>query len=152
MKRTFFRSAEALLPRMNAGAPTWYRPGASLTEQTGRTTLQKCSAGSKKPGLSGERRACYSFVVKWAVVRCRQGRRRYRFRLFSASWDICLTEVADSKRLVGASGFEPPTSWSRTRRSSQAEPRPESEAGLTVELALGDLWTCCNFRTKIQDR
>ena len=29
------------------------------------------------------------------------------------------------KELVGASGFEPPTSWSRTRRSSQAEPRPE---------------------------
>ena len=28
------------------------------------------------------------------------------------------------KELVGASGFEPPTSWSRTRRSSQAEPRP----------------------------
>ena len=30
------------------------------------------------------------------------------------------------KSLVGASGFEPPTSWSRTRRSSQAEPRPEN--------------------------
>ena len=29
------------------------------------------------------------------------------------------------KELVGASGFEPPTSWSRTRRSSQAEPRPD---------------------------
>ena len=29
------------------------------------------------------------------------------------------------KRVVGASGFEPPTSWSRTRRSSQAEPRPD---------------------------
>ncbi len=28
------------------------------------------------------------------------------------------------RNLVGASGFEPPTSWSRTRRSSQAEPRP----------------------------
>ena len=28
--------------------------------------------------------------------------------------------------MVGASGFEPPTSWSRTRRSSQAEPRPDS--------------------------
>ena len=28
--------------------------------------------------------------------------------------------------LVGARGFEPPASWSRTRRSSQAEPRPES--------------------------
>jgi hypothetical protein len=30
------------------------------------------------------------------------------------------------KIMVGASGFEPPASWSRTRRSSQAEPRPES--------------------------
>ncbi len=28
-------------------------------------------------------------------------------------------------KMVGASGFEPPTSWSRTRRSSQAEPRPD---------------------------
>src|SRR5467141_1039337 len=32
---------------------------------------------------------------------------------------ICL------KRMVGASGFEPPTSWSRTRRASQAALRPE---------------------------
>jgi hypothetical protein len=31
--------------------------------------------------------------------------------------------------MVGASGFEPPTSWSRTRRSSQAEPRPEPMDG-----------------------
>ena len=30
-----------------------------------------------------------------------------------------------SRDLVGAVGFEPTTSWSRTRRSSQAEPRPE---------------------------
>ncbi len=29
--------------------------------------------------------------------------------------------------MVGASGFEPPTSWSRTRRSSQAEPRPDEK-------------------------
>jgi hypothetical protein len=32
--------------------------------------------------------------------------------------------TADCCKVVGASGFEPPTSWSRTRRSSQAEPRP----------------------------
>ena len=32
--------------------------------------------------------------------------------------------------MVGASGFEPPTSWSRTRRSSQAEPRPEAYCAL----------------------
>ncbi len=30
--------------------------------------------------------------------------------------------------MVGASGFEPPTSWSRTRRSSQAEPRPDKRS------------------------
>src|ERR1700729_2521255 len=29
------------------------------------------------------------------------------------------------KRMVGASGFEPPASWSRTRRASQAALRPE---------------------------
>src|SRR4029077_324083 len=28
-------------------------------------------------------------------------------------------------KMVGASGFEPPTSWSRTRRASQAALRPE---------------------------
>src|SRR5688572_29874809 len=27
--------------------------------------------------------------------------------------------------MVGARGFEPPASWSRTTRSSQAEPRPD---------------------------
>ncbi len=30
------------------------------------------------------------------------------------------------ERMVGASGFEPPASWSRTRRASQAALRPES--------------------------
>ena len=29
------------------------------------------------------------------------------------------------ERMVGASGFEPPASWSRTRRASQAALRPE---------------------------
>ena len=29
--------------------------------------------------------------------------------------------------MVGASGFEPPASWSRTRRASQAALRPEME-------------------------
>ena len=31
------------------------------------------------------------------------------------------------KKMVGASGFEPPTSWSRTRRASQAALRPDRE-------------------------
>jgi hypothetical protein len=37
------------------------------------------------------------------------------------SWGKCL------KELVGAKGFEPSTSWSRTRRASQAALRPDSE-------------------------
>ena len=32
------------------------------------------------------------------------------------------------KEMVGASGFEPPASWSRTRRASQAALRPEGVA------------------------
>jgi hypothetical protein len=36
------------------------------------------------------------------------------------------------KGLVGASGFEPPASWSQTRRSSQAEPRPETTSVLVA--------------------
>jgi hypothetical protein len=34
--------------------------------------------------------------------------------------------------MVGASGFEPPTSWSRTRRSSQAEPRPDRQPKMGI--------------------
>ena len=38
--------------------------------------------------------------------------------------------------VVGASGFEPPTSWSRTRRSSQAEPRPDGARKTPVSPAV----------------
>ena len=33
--------------------------------------------------------------------------------------------VVNLYRTVGVTGFEPATSWSQTRRSSQAEPHPE---------------------------
>ena len=36
---------------------------------------------------------------------------------------------------VGVTGFEPATSWSQTRRSSQAEPHPESVFLLSSELS-----------------
>jgi hypothetical protein len=42
------------------------------------------------------------------------------------------TKSFENKRLdfylikIGASGFEPPASWSRTKRSIQAELRPEN--------------------------
>ena len=42
-----------------------------------------------------------------------------------------LRKLVIVKKLVGASGFEPPASWSRTRRSSQAEPRPDGAHSVT---------------------
>jgi hypothetical protein len=48
-----------------------------------------------------------------------------------------LSQTIDLKRrMVGARGFEPPTSWSRTRRSSQAEPRPDGGELLSYHIAL----------------
>src|SRR5947207_15003738 len=44
------------------------------------------------------------------------------------------------KELVGASGFEPPTSWSRTRRSSQAEPRPEQIQFRLLQHPIATVW------------
>src|SRR6266851_166232 len=41
--------------------------------------------------------------------------------------------------VVGANGFEPSTSWSRTRRSSQAEPRPDGLQQLREQLQTSDL-------------
>ena len=38
------------------------------------------------------------------------------------------------KKMVGAKGFEPSTSWSRTRRASQAALRPESYSILPISL------------------
>src|SRR5438094_2623255 len=44
------------------------------------------------------------------------------------------------KELVGASGFEPPASWSRTRRSSQAEPRPEQIQFRLLQHPIATVW------------
>src|SRR4051794_4980590 len=45
---------------------------------------------------------------------------------WAVGWAVCPPTASKLlKEMVGASGFEPPASWSRTRRSSQAEPRPD---------------------------
>jgi hypothetical protein len=58
--------------------------------------------------------------------------------------------------MVGASGFEPPASWSRTRRASQTALRPdnthsdarEKQSGwndqnnIALSLDLGSSWLC----------
>src|SRR3989442_10397381 len=47
---------------------------------------------------------------------------------------VCLVTL----RLVGASGFEPPTSWSRTRRANRAALRPENLDGQTARRVDGE--------------
>jgi hypothetical protein len=44
--------------------------------------------------------------------------------------------------VVGANGFEPSTSWSRTRRASQAALRPESY--FILDLSLRGIENICN--------
>jgi hypothetical protein len=45
----------------------------------------------------------------------------------------CAEVVKSQRKMVGANGFEPSTSWSRTRRASQAALRPD-RCSLSVEL------------------
>ncbi len=45
-------------------------------------------------------------------------------KVFPRQADV-LTRTSGWNSYVGASGFEPPTSWSRTRRANRAALRPE---------------------------
>src|SRR5437773_11266222 len=58
--------------------------------------------------------------------------------ILSAVWLITLRKCL--KKKIGASGFEPPTSWSRTRRSSQAEPRPEQIQFRLLQHPIATVW------------
>ena len=42
------------------------------------------------------------------------------------AWKAGVLPLNYTRRMIGVTGFEPATSWSQTRRSSQAEPHPES--------------------------
>ena len=54
------------------------------------------------------------------------------FLLLPTSFSEGLNVSVIETKVVGATGFEPVTSWSRTRRSSQAEPRPDEVSLLSV--------------------
>ena len=41
------------------------------------------------------------------------------------AWKAGVLPLNYTRRMIGVTGFEPATSWSQTRRSSQAEPHPE---------------------------
>ena len=41
------------------------------------------------------------------------------------AWKASVLPLNYTRKVIGVTGFEPATSWSQTRRSSQAEPHPE---------------------------
>ena len=41
------------------------------------------------------------------------------------AWKASVLPLNYTRRMIGVTGFEPATSWSQTRRSSQAEPHPD---------------------------
>ena len=50
---------------------------------------------------------------------------------------ILLRTVEGLWKTIGVTGFEPATSWSQTRRSSQAEPHPAFKTPFRLPYALG---------------
>ena len=54
-------------------------------------------------------------------------------------------------RKVGVTGFEPATSWSQTRRSSQAEPHPDINIFIQIRIILMNsmpqIWLSADDRT-----
>src|SRR5260370_4356036 len=68
--------------------------------------------------------------------------------IFLSVWSLLRPLVTPAlKELVGANGFEPSTSWSRTRRASQAALRPYSYARMphcypSGALRLSQLYIC----------
>ena len=54
-------------------------------------------------------------------------------------------------RKVGVTGFEPATSWSQTRRSSQAEPHPDINIFIQIHNVLinsmSQIWLSADDRT-----
>ena len=46
------------------------------------------------------------------------------------AWKAGVLPLNYTRRMIGVTGFEPATSWSQTRRSSQAEPHPEISSGI----------------------
>ncbi len=78
----------------------------------------------------GKKRALFNFYDKlFLVVLNRTGLHHHYFRQAVCRMDILLTiVVTETLKLpffVGAPGFEPGTSWSRTKRASRAALRPE---------------------------
>ncbi len=99
-------------------------------EKTWSTFLRTCPKGFEPPthGLEGR---C-SIQLSYGHIKAGDGNRTHVSSLEGWCSTIEL-HPHDHFALVGVTGFEPATSWSQTRRSSQAEPHPEISSGPTTQ-------------------
>ena len=77
------------------------------------------------PGLEGRCSIQLSYRHIWDTANTAISKRVMGIEPTYPAWKAGVLPLNYTRISVGVTGFEPATSWSQTRRSSQAEPHPE---------------------------
>ena len=77
------------------------------------------------PGLEGRCSIQLSYRHIWDTANTAISKRVMGIEPTYPAWKAGVLPLNYTRRMIGVTGFEPATSWSQTRRSSQAEPHPE---------------------------
>lgn len=77
------------------------------------------------PGLEGRCSIQLSYRHIWDTANAAISKRVMGIEPTYPAWKAGVLPLNYTRRMIGVTGFEPATSWSQTRRSSQAEPHPD---------------------------
>ena len=77
------------------------------------------------PGLEGRCSIQLSYRHIWDTANTAISKRVMGIEPTYPAWKAGVLPLNYTRRMIGVTGFEPATSWSQTRRSSQAEPHPD---------------------------
>ena len=97
-------------------------PFRALTSLAG---TRMCSKGFEPPTHGLEGRCSIQLSYGHTLRKIISGRAGDGNRTHVSSLEGWCSTIELHPHVVGVTGFEPATSWSQTRRSSQAEPHPE---------------------------